>query len=458
VPKRVRPHTFEAFETNAASGRTYHHRQLTISSSSASEPGAGIAELLHTVGTVFFGFAGYAAGQVVAAEVAYYLPRPVAYAFGFLVGLVGAGENVVEIASEQMMLVLVVITWLLLALLVLRFAARFATPRHRARSVWILASLIGVTQALRALWPNRPLPWVRFNDVWSSSDSSSHWILAYIQLPRHPLLLASCVALVPAIAWYSIVAENRARARVTEGGDGSHQVSQPSRWRVWELPSPPVVTLGQLALLAGSVIASLLFISLTWRSGFPDSTQLHFANARILATLFVELGLAGIWLPRLKRQGWKLASISRSWRASDAVHAIGLTIGAELAVRIAYVTLWLVDKPLAVTISHYRTVGPLSWWVVVPMVLVNPLFEEVLYFGYIANVLRSRWGIHIAFTSVLLLRMLMHLYQGPLALIGVFPLAIIFTLYYLRTGRLWPLVIAHAVLDCVALGSIALRP
>jgi membrane protease YdiL (CAAX protease family) len=222
--------------------------------------------------------------------------------------------------------------------------------------------------------------------------------------------------------------------------------------------SAPATTLVQLSVLVGSVIASMLFISLTWHSGSTDSTQLHFTNVRVLATLFVELGLACIWIPRLRRQGWTLASIARPWRASDAVHAIMLVVSAEIAVQIANVALWLVDRPLAVMISHYRTVGPLSWWVAVPMVLVNPPFEEALYFGYVTKVLRSRWGVHFALTCALLLRVLMHLYQGPLALVGVLPVAIVFTVYYVRTGRLWPLVIAHVLLDCVALGSIVARP
>jgi membrane protease YdiL (CAAX protease family) len=221
--------------------------------------------------------------------------------------------------------------------------------------------------------------------------------------------------------------------------------------------SASATTLVQLSVLVGSVIASVLSISLTWHSGSTDSTQLHFTNVRVLATLFVELGLACIWVPRLRRQGWTLASITRPWRASDAVHAIVLAVSAEIGMQMAYFVLWLMDKPLAVMISHYRIVGPLSWWVAVPMVLVNPPIEEALYLGYVAKVLRSRWGVHIAFTCALLLRMLMHLYQGPLALVGVLPCAIIFTVYYLRTGRLWPLVLAHVVFDCVALGSLVAR-
>jgi membrane protease YdiL (CAAX protease family) len=48
------------------------------------------------------------------------------------------------------------------------------------------------------------------------------------------------------------------------------------------------------------------------------------------------------------------------------------------------------------------------------------------------------------------IRLLCHLYQGPLA-VGIVPVGLVFTWYYARTHRLWPVVIAHAISDFVAL-------
>jgi membrane protease YdiL (CAAX protease family) len=41
-----------------------------------------------------------------------------------------------------------------------------------------------------------------------------------------------------------------------------------------------------------------------------------------------------------------------------------------------------------------------------------------------------------------------------LALVSILPLAVILTAYYLRTGRLWPIVVAHVIFDAASLGSI----
>ena len=55
-----------------------------------------------------------------------------------------------------------------------------------------------------------------------------------------------------------------------------------------------------------------------------------------------------------------------------------------------------------------------------------------------------------------LLRGLYHVYQGPSAGMGNAIMGLIFGSYFERTGRVWPLVIAHAVIDCVAFVGAAL--
>jgi hypothetical protein len=49
------------------------------------------------------------------------------------------------------------------------------------------------------------------------------------------------------------------------------------------------------------------------------------------------------------------------------------------------------------------------------------------------------------------LRMSFHLYQGPGRIPRFAILGLVFTFFYIRTGRLWPLIVAHALLEAVAL-------
>ena len=44
-----------------------------------------------------------------------------------------------------------------------------------------------------------------------------------------------------------------------------------------------------------------------------------------------------------------------------------------------------------------------------------------------------------------------HFYQGALGVLGITPMVLLFAYWFARTGRLWPLVVAHALQDFTAL-------
>ena len=83
--------------------------------------------------------------------------------------------------------------------------------------------------------------------------------------------------------------------------------------------------------------------------------------------------------------------------------------------------------------------------------LVNPLYEELLVSGYVMTAVQERGGTSLAINLSLAVRLLYHLYQGPQAAISIIPIGLSFAFYYAWSGRLWPLVVAHAGLDFFAL-------
>jgi membrane protease YdiL (CAAX protease family) len=82
------------------------------------------------------------------------------------------------------------------------------------------------------------------------------------------------------------------------------------------------------------------------------------------------------------------------------------------------------------------------------------VFEELLWLGLGLAAFR-RLGIVPAAAVSVGLRLLAHAYQGPLALVTVLPIGVLFTAYYIRTRRLWPIVVAHAFQDTLALSLLA---
>jgi len=52
------------------------------------------------------------------------------------------------------------------------------------------------------------------------------------------------------------------------------------------------------------------------------------------------------------------------------------------------------------------------------------------------------------------LRLSVHAYQGIYAVIGVLPIAIVFTIFYVKTRRVWPVIVAHIVIDAISLSRL----
>jgi membrane protease YdiL (CAAX protease family) len=103
---------------------------------------------------------------------------------------------------------------------------------------------------------------------------------------------------------------------------------------------------------------------------------------------------------------------------------------------------------------HTHIVGMPHFWTVIPYTLINAVFEELLWLGLGFAAFRH-FGVAFAGTMSAGLRSLAHAYQGPLALVTVVPISIVFTLYYIRTRRMWPIILAHAFQDLIALGMLA---
>lgn len=124
---------------------------------------------------------------------------------------------------------------------------------------------------------------------------------------------------------------------------------------------------------------------------------------------------------------------------------IALIIGA------CGLVVYIGGRALGLSVAVEATGLPPYWWSV-PVLLLSAFRsgaqEEVVVIGYLFERLRElgwpRWAILVA---PALLRGSYHLYQGYSAFIGNALMGLVFGLFYLRTRRLWPLVIAHSLID-----------
>jgi membrane protease YdiL (CAAX protease family) len=84
---------------------------------------------------------------------------------------------------------------------------------------------------------------------------------------------------------------------------------------------------------------------------------------------------------------------------------------------------------------------------------INPLFEEIFVCGYVISALARTRGLSFAINVSKAVRLAYHLYQGTAGVVNIIPLGFIFAYWYARTGRLWPVIVAHALFDFLALVS-----
>ena len=186
----------------------------------------------------------------------------------------------------------------------------------------------------------------------------------------------------------------------------------------------------------------------------PDRPWLDFAY-QLAANIFPFFHpilclylLARIWAPRdapWRAMGLDGRSVGRdlAWGVSIAAAILGPALGFYLLSRALGINTTIVMADLAA-----------AWWTI-PMyclaAFMNGTLEEVVMVGY----LFTRWrqaGWHPAAMIVVsaLIRGTYHLYQGFGGFLSNLVFGLLLGWLYTRTRRLWPLVIAHTLIDVVA--------
>ncbi len=125
-----------------------------------------------------------------------------------------------------------------------------------------------------------------------------------------------------------------------------------------------------------------------------------------------------------------------------------------LAIGIPGLGVYLLGRTLGINADVVPVPEQVYWWTI-PILLLsaveNALVEEIIAVGYLMTRLRDlRWGPWAAVAASAALRGTYHLYQGFGQALGNAAMGAIFAWWFQRTGRLWPLLVAHMLLDVVA--------
>lgn len=176
-----------------------------------------------------------------------------------------------------------------------------------------------------------------------------------------------------------------------------------------------------------------------------------FSTDRVINGIGFELVLGFSVITLLGRRGWRWGHLTRPFEPRDLLRALGVLLMGYLVFIAGGLLAWALDPVLGLANSmevKFRTTSP--WELNLLLSTINPFYEELLWLGFaISGPASRRLGPALAWSVGC--RTIVHFYQGPLAFFSIAPLGFWYFRYYWRTGRLWPVILAHGLLDLIAM-------
>jgi membrane protease YdiL (CAAX protease family) len=177
-----------------------------------------------------------------------------------------------------------------------------------------------------------------------------------------------------------------------------------------------------------------------------------FTNETLISNVIYEIFVLA-WLGLFMRaRGWTLDRFGFGVTLRDT------SIGILLAI-IVFCAVWLIEQVLGSLAPAMleaarrfdKVSGDLDLWTILLSSAVDAVFEELFICAYVISALRDKRGAAFALNVSIALRVGSHLYQGLYGVLIGGALGFVFGYWYLKSGRIWPLLVAHAGLQAVEL-------
>lgn len=183
----------------------------------------------------------------------------------------------------------------------------------------------------------------------------------------------------------------------------------------------------------------------------PAPAPILASAPRLLALMIHDAVLIGVLGLFLHMRDWTPTRLGLTARWSDVLWSVVLLVAVSLVVYgawqgLSHVSPDLMKTPTKVALEP-SALSPLS---VAAVVIVNPLFEELFVAGYVIAALKDVRSATFAINVSVAIRLLYHLALGAPGVVAIIPLGLIFGYWLVRTGRLWPVIGAHMLMNLAA--------
>jgi membrane protease YdiL (CAAX protease family) len=177
----------------------------------------------------------------------------------------------------------------------------------------------------------------------------------------------------------------------------------------------------------------------------------HITNDHLLALLIIETPIIVLLGVFLKTRGWTLARLGLALNVMDTAIGMGLAV----VFLVVNTMIWMLLRSMDVSPSYLSAEGIVSGTFSIPIVigasLVNALYEEMFVCAYIISVAKENERLAFGVNASVAIRLSYHLYQGGVGVITIIPFGLMCAWWFAKTGRIWPIVVAHAGIDIIAL-------
>lgn len=183
---------------------------------------------------------------------------------------------------------------------------------------------------------------------------------------------------------------------------------------------------------------------------------LKYSNIRVVGGILAEATAMLLFFVLLSRQKRRLGDIGFGFRWTDLPKGLALILAAGGVMVLAYMCInyaWFFITLGSPYWSSSRTMfRDVSVWPAVMFLLLNPFFEEILVRGYLTTELIDLKGsVWLATLISLAVQTCYHLYYGVAGALLVGCGLGVFAIYYAKSRRLMPVIVAHMIWDLTAL-------
>ena len=204
-----------------------------------------------------------------------------------------------------------------------------------------------------------------------------------------------------------------------------------------------------LVLAFGGSFLNSLYLMRTGKAGVPAMSGFRWARgfAQEIPCLLL------LWYV-LSRRRLSFRNIGLRWSVRDVVSGIGLLFVSYVVYMVGGFIIFSVHHaffPLGtsgVTAADLSTHSVLA----IPFALINPFFEELIVRAYLMTEVKSLTGSWTVATALsVIIQWSYHLYYGWDGSLSIAFTFLVFSIYFARTRKATPLIVAHGLLDLWAL-------